>query len=292
MAASLVYETVGGALHMLENKASRTALAVAYIRAAHQLLDAPPHILEDSVAVKLLGEAGAQRILSEADIYRSSVRQNLRSHVVVRSRFTEDCLEAGVARGVRQYIVLGAGFDTFALRQPVWALGLRICEVDAEGTQAEKRARMANAGLAIPENVLFVSIDFERETLCDGLRRTFIAPDEPAFFSWLGVTMYLTEEAIDAVLASVAAFPAGSEIVLTFAPTPLEGPPPSAVRAASVGEPWVSYFEPDTLESKLRGVGFSIVEFLSPAEAEARYFKERPQDLPTLPRTNLVRAVL
>ena len=103
--------------------------------------------------------------------------------------------------------------------------------------------------------------------------------------------MYLNEDAIDAVLRSVAAFPAGSEIVLTFASPPGDSPSPLDQRAASLGEPWISYFEPDTLETKLRGAGFSTVEFLSPAEAEARYFRPRPRDLPVPRRTNIVYAV-
>jgi O-methyltransferase involved in polyketide biosynthesis len=106
------------------------------------------------------------------------------------------------------------------------------------------------------------------------------------------VTMYLKEEAIDAVLRSVAAFPAGSEIVLTFALPPGDSPSPFDQRAASLGEPWVTYFEPDTLAAKLRDAGFSKVEVLSPAEAEARYFRQRPADLPIPTRTNIVCALL
>ena len=103
--------------------------------------------------------------------------------------------------------------------------------------------------------------------------------------------MYLKEDAIDAVLRSVAEFPLGSEIVLTFAPSPNDSPSPFDQRAASLGEPWVSYFTADALEAKLRGAGFSKVEFLSPAEAEARYFRDRPQDLSVPKRTNIVCAV-
>ena len=116
--------------------------------------------------------------------------------------------------------------------------------------------------------------------------------DEPTFFSWLGVTMYLKEDAIDAVLRSVATFPAGSEIVLTFRPPPGDSPSPLAQLTANLGEPWVSYFEPDALEAKLRSAGFSKVEFLSPTEAEALYFRQRPGDLPVPKRTNILCAVL
>jgi methyltransferase (TIGR00027 family) len=270
--------------------ASRTALGTAYLRAAHQILDAPPRILEDPIAVTLLGTAAVQRIQETADSYQTPERRELRAHVVLRSRFAEDRLSAAVLRGVTQYILLGAGFDTFALRQPVWAKALRILEVDHSGTQAAKCARLAATGLALPENVDFAAIDLGHETLRGGLRRLQAPLDEPTFFSWLGVTMYLEEGAIDAVLRSVAAFPAGSEMVLTFA-RPGDSPSPSDQRAAELGEPWVSYFEPDALEAKLRDAGFSIVEFLSPAEAEARYFRRRPPDLPVPKRTNIVCAV-
>jgi O-methyltransferase involved in polyketide biosynthesis len=112
--------------------------------------------------------------------------------------------------------------------------------------------------------------------------------DKPTFFSWLGVTMYLKEDAIDAVLRSVAIFPAESEIVLTFLTQSSDSPSPLAQSVANLGEPWVSCFEPDALEAKLRSVGFSTVEFLSPAEAEARYFLQRPKDLPVPKKINIL----
>jgi len=177
---------------------------------------------------------------------------------------------------VTQYIVLGAGFDTFDFRQSVWAQPLQILEVDHAETQAAKRAQLAAAGLAMPENAYFATIDFKHESLRNGLLRYQVSLDKPTFFSWLGVTMYLKEDTIDAVLRTVAAFPEGSEIVLIFALPPGDSPSPFDQRAASLGEPWVSYFEPYAFEERLRGAGFSNVEFLSPEEAEARYFRQRP----------------
>jgi methyltransferase (TIGR00027 family) len=276
---------------MSDHKASHTALGTAYMRAAHQLFETQPRILEDPVAVSLLGPTALQRIQDTADHYQTPERLALRAHVVLRARFAEDRLSAAVLRGITQYVILGAGFDTFALRQPPWARALKILEIDHPGTQAMKRSHLAAAGLSMPENTDFANIDFERESLRDGLLRYHVSMEEPTFFSWLGVTMYLREAAIDAVLHSVAQFPTGSEIVLTFAP-PGDSPSPLAERAASLGEPWVSYFEPDALEAKLRGAGFSEVEFLSPAEAEARYFRQRPADLPIPRRTNILCAVL
>ena len=143
-----------------------------------------------------------------------------------------------------------------------------------------KRSYIAAASLAMPENVVFADIDFKNESLHNGLLRYGVSMKEPSFFSWLGVTMYLKEDAIDAVLRSVAMFPADSEIVLTFVQPLGDSPSPLAQRVANLGEPWVSYFKSDALEAKLHGVGFSKVEFLTPAEAEARYFRQRPKDLP------------
>jgi methyltransferase (TIGR00027 family) len=258
------------------------------MRAAHQLLDAPPRILEDPVAVHLLGPDAAPQINDAPERYQTPAMRGLRAHFVLRSRFAEDRLAAAVARGVTQYVLLGAGYDTFALRQPSWARGLKILEVDHPGTQDLKRSMIAAAGLIVPENAKFASIDFEHESLRDGLVRCGVALDAPAFFSWLGVTMYLNEDAIDAVLRSVASFPAGSEIVLTFAPPRGDSLFPLDARAASAGEPWVSYLTPEEMATKLRYAGFSNVEFLSPADAEARYFRERPQDLPGPRQMNIV----
>jgi methyltransferase (TIGR00027 family) len=220
-----------------DRKASHTALSTAYLRAAHQLLDAPPHILEDPIAVMLLGPTALKRIRDKTESYQTTERRALRAHVVLRSRFAEHRLAASLGRGVKQYVILGAGFDTFALRQPTWAQSLQIFELDHEATQKEKYSRMITAGFAMPQNAHFAAIDFEHETLGHGLQKCPISLVEPTFFSWLGVTMYLKDDAIDAVLRSVAAFPAGSEIILTFALPPDDYRSPFDQRATSLGEP-------------------------------------------------------
>jgi len=277
---------------MFDDKVSRTAIGTACLRAAHQLFETQPRIFDDPVTLSLLGPAALQRIKAAADHYRTPERLALRAHVVLRSRFAEDRLAAAVLRGITQYVILGAGFDTFALRQPPWAQALKILEVDHPATQNRKRFLLAAADLTMPKNAAFAGIDFEHETLDVGLLRYHVMINEPTFFSWLGVTMYLKEDAIDAVLRSVATFLAGSEIVLTFAPPTGGSPSPLAQRTASLGEPWVSYIEPDALEAKLIGAGFSKVEFLSPAEAEARYFRQRPGDLQVPKRTNILCGVV
>lgn len=275
--------------------ASQTALGTAYLRAAHQLLDGEPRLLEDPVAVTLLGPDALGRIQTNAQAYRSPVAESLRAHVVLRSRFAEDRLAEAVSRGMTQYVLLGAGLDTFAFRQPPWAQSLRILEVDHLQTQLLKRQLMDAADLSPPANVSYLSVDFERESLQEGLLRHGVALDEPTFFSWLGVTMYLREPAIDTVLRFVAGFPSGSEIVLTFAQPPdenVDGTAWVAARTAAMNEPMVSFFTPAAMEIKLRRAGFSGIDFLPPKEAEIRYFSQRPLDLPVPKRTAIVAALV
>jgi methyltransferase (TIGR00027 family) len=280
---------------MSDKKASRTALATANMRAAHQLFDPQPRILEDPFALSVIGPDAVQRIHDTAEHYQTPERRAFRAHIVLRSRYTEDRLEKAVSRGVTQYVVLGAGFDTFVLRQPSWAHALTILEVDHPGTQALKRSRLGAAGLEMPENAHFATIDFEHESLQDGLTRYGLSTSKMTFFSCLGVTMYLKEEAIDDMFRSVAVFAAGTEIVFTYAPPPRDPSAPLsplAIRAAGVGEPWVSYFDAEVLSAKLRQFGFSTVEPLSPEEAEERYFRPQPGDLPVPRRTHILSGLL
>jgi methyltransferase (TIGR00027 family) len=273
--------------------ASQTALGTAYLRAAHQLLDGEPRLLDDPIAVTLLGSDAWGRIQANAQYYRSPMAESLRAHVVLRSRFAEDRLAEATSGGITQYILLGAGLDTFAFRQPQWAQSLRILEVDHLQTQLLKRQLMDAAGLPIPANVSYLHVDFERESLQEGLSRHGVPLDEPTFFSWLGVTMYLREPAIDTVLRFVAGFPSGSEIVLTFAQPPddtTDGMAQLAVRTAAMNEPMITFFTPAAMEIKLRRSGFSGIDFLSPKEAEIRYFSQRPLDLPVPKRTAIVAA--
>jgi methyltransferase (TIGR00027 family) len=277
--------------------ASRTALAAAHMRAAHQLLDARPLLLDDPVAVPLLGRQAAQAIRDGAASQQTPWARALRSHVLLRSVFAEERLAAAVGRGVAQFVVLGAGFDTFFLRQPPWARALRVFEMDHPATQELKWEYLARAGLEPPPNATLAPVDLEREPLVDGCARHGVSLTQPTLFSWLGVTMYLPESAIDSVLRSVARFPLGSELVLTFLqPADSAGEESSraqrhlAERVAGAGEPFVTRFEPVEVEARLRAAGFSGVEFLSPEEAEARYYARRPRDLPVPSRTGIAAA--
>lgn len=275
---------------------SRTALATAYLRAAHQLIDREPRLLDDPIAVPLLGPEAPARIHAAGDRYGSAEARGLRSHVLLRARFTEDRLQAAVARGVTQYVMLGAGFDTFAYRQPPWASGLRVIEVDSPATQRVKRGLLESAGIATPANVVFADVDLEHETLQAGFARHRLALYQPTFFSWLGVSMYLTPETVDDVLKVIAAFPIGSEVVLTFAwppgdPHVTQGTSTLAERAAKAGEPWLTFFLPADLEAKLHDIGFSQVTFLSPTAAQEQYFSGRPDDLPAPRLATIVAAI-
>jgi methyltransferase (TIGR00027 family) len=269
---------------------SRTALGVTLLRAVHQLFDGPPKILDDPIAPSLLDE-DVRAALSErpARIDEPAVRR-LRSRILVRGRFAEDRLAAAVARGVDQYVSLGAGYDTFAYRQPAWARDLKIFEVDHPATQAEKRARLGAAGVAIPGNLAFAPIDFETTSLVDGLRRSALDFDRPAFFSCLGVLVYLTAEAVDAVFQLAAGFPPGSELVFSFSSS---GESEIAQRAAAGGEPWLTHIRGADLARRLGELGFAEIDFLTPAQTRRLYFpRPRSDGLSAPSRTFLAAAIV
>jgi methyltransferase (TIGR00027 family) len=188
---------------MKENQPSRTAQRVAMRRAAHQLLD-DPKVFDDPVAILIIGKESASAL--QADPHQSETTRlspYLRAFMAARSRYAEDELALGVQRGVRQYVVLGAGLDTFAYRNPYPEV-LHVFEVDHPSTQAWKRARLEEIGIAIPGNLTFAPIDFETQTLAEGLRSAGCDPGICTFFSWLGVTPYLTAEAVAATLRFIA----------------------------------------------------------------------------------------
>jgi methyltransferase (TIGR00027 family) len=277
---------------MQNETCSKTALATAYIRAAHQLLDEKPLLLTDPVALPLLGSRATETILGGLARHQSPEGKSLRAHIVLRARFTEDRLEAAVAKGVTRYIVIGAGFDSFALRRPSWARTLKIIEVDHPATQSEKRDRIAKSGLSVPENLIFAPADFEHENLSEVLARCSIGPDEPAFFSWLGVSMYLEDAAIDATLHTIATFAPGSEVSLTFRQPLDEASSKLAARVSDLGEPFISLFTPGEIDAKLRNAGFSGIDFLTPEKTESLYFVPLRTDLPVPKQTSILCAAV
>jgi methyltransferase (TIGR00027 family) len=258
---------------MNERQPSRTALGAAGYRAAHQLLEGGK-VFSDPLARTILGD-GADAII--AGLSEGPAQQRTRIFMAARSRFAEDCLGAAVSRGVRQAVVLGAGFDTFALRNPYSDAGLRVFEVDHPATQAWKRRRLSEVGLAIPASLSFAAVDFETDDLGLGLSDAGFKSDRPAFFIWLGVVPYLRRAAIAATLRYIASIPE-SEAVFDYS-EPLENYPPErrdeiaalAARTAEIGEPWLSHFDPDEIAQELRDYGFGDIEDLGMSQTAVRY---------------------
>jgi methyltransferase (TIGR00027 family) len=254
---------------------SYTAFRAAAHRAAHQGVEGG-RVFADPLAVRVLGEAPEVVFAGELD--RPATR-GLRLFIAARSRFAEDSLAAAVARGVRQYVLLGAGLDTFAHRNPYAAQGLRVFEVDYPATQAWKRARLADAGLASPASLTFVPLDFERQTLAEGLAAAGFDPGAPALFAWLGVIVYLARPAVTQTLGFIAGLPGDAEVVFDYG-EPVSAYPPEqqafqarrVARMAALGEPWLTRFAPDELDAELRGLGYDTIEDLGPMEIARRFY--------------------
>jgi methyltransferase (TIGR00027 family) len=271
---------------MQDNRPSLTARRVAMSRAAHQLFDHPT-VLTDPLALAILGPDDEQQVRSRRGRFETTLSRHLRAFLVARSRLAEDALAEAVSRDVRQYVILGAGLDTFAYRNPYPATQLHVFEVDHPATQAWKRGRLAAAGMALPEGLSFVPVDFERQSFPEALGAAGFQPGERTFFSWLGVTMYLTREVVLDTLRYVAhSLPYGSGIVFDYA-----APPPKISltrrvlyrylirRVARAGEPFKSFFVPAALEREMRAFGYSHLEDCGAAELNARYFRDRADRL-------------
>jgi methyltransferase (TIGR00027 family) len=280
-----------------EGQPSRTAQRVAMRRAAHQLLDAPL-VFPDPLALTMLGpdrEAALRADPRSAE--RSPLGSFLRAFLVARSRVAEDTLAELVAQGVTRYVVLGAGLDTFACRNP-WP-ALRVWEVDFPATQTWKRQRLAEVGIAAPERTTFVAIDFARERLADALAAAGLDAGAPTFFSWLGVTPYLPESAVWETLAVVAgATRAGGGIVFDYSVPPSSLGTMSrlafaamAARVRAAGEPWTTFFDPAELMRRMRDLGFATVEDLSGEALNDRYFAGRSDGLRVGSAGRILRAI-
>jgi methyltransferase (TIGR00027 family) len=271
---------------MKQSLPSATAQRVAMQRAAHQLLD-DPKVFDDPIAIRIIGKESASALQADAHQFETTpLSSYLRAFVAARSRFAEEELSLGVRRGVRQYVILGAGLDTFAFRNPFPEGVLHIYEVDQPKTQTWKRARLEEVGITLPGNLTFAPVDFEAQTLLEGLRGAGYDPGRGTFFSWLGVTEYLTAEAVKSTLRFIASAPAGSGVVFDYMISPSLLNPAQrlrfdalARRVASAGEPWKAFFDPGLLTRDLRAMGFKYVEDKGPEEINARYFKNRKDKL-------------
>jgi methyltransferase (TIGR00027 family) len=263
---------------MQDAQPSRTAQGVATRRAAHQFFD-EPKVFDDPLAIAIAGRDTAAE-------HGSSFSRALRAFIAARSRYAEDQLTAAVQRGVRQYVVLGAGLDTFAYRNPLRSSGLHVFEVDHPATQAWKRARLREAGIEIPAEMTFTAFDFETQSLDDRLQQAGFRRTASAFFSWLGVTPYLSRPAFDATIKFIAGMPAGSGLAFDFAVersllSPLQQRSLDALaeRVARAGEPFQLFFDPAVLRSDLEQIGFGGIEDLDGAQINARYFSGRSDGL-------------
>ena len=262
---------------------SATAIGVALRRAAHQLVD-NPRVFDDPLATRIVGEAAMERLTAGLERHRHPFNIALRAHVAARSRYAEDQLAQAYARGVRQYVVLGAGLDTFAWRNPF--RDLEVFEVDHPSTQAWKRARLEAAGVSAPASLAFAPVDFQTQSLMPGLQAAGFERARPAFVSWLGVTMYLAEDAAMRTLADLASLVAGSETVFDFRISPEALDPLArvayealAARVAAAGEPFISGFDPASLPGRLAALGFSQVDILDGPALNRLYFDGRADGL-------------
>jgi len=264
-----------------------TAFRVALRRAAHQLLDQPP-VLHDRFAIPILGDETAEALRRNPGQFDDGpLAAPLRAFIAVRARVAEDQLAHLRLSGVRQYVILGAGLDTSAYRDPHPDRPLRVWEVDQPETQAWKRERLDAAGIPIPAGVSFVPLDFEHASLAEALSEAGFDPAAGTFFSWLGVTPYLTRAAVMSTLTYVAAVTtSGGGIVFDYALDPaLLNHVQRAVfhamaaRVEAVGEPWRTTFEPRDLIRTLQSIGFPHVEDFGADALNARYLAGRNDGL-------------
>jgi methyltransferase (TIGR00027 family) len=268
---------------MLEQEPSRTAWMAATHRAAHQVLERGA-IFSDPLALKILGQ-DAETAARDAQAHPE--RRGMRMFIAARAHLAEGALAAGVEqRGVSQLVVLGAGLDTFAYRNPL-ADRLKVFEVDHPATQAWKRRRLDEAGIAVPDAVVYAPVDFERQALLDGLATAGFDPARRTFFLWLGVVPYLTSEAIRATLAAIGGLPGGGEVAFDYADPPAAlsdearaAHQARAERVAALGEPWLSYFEPPALHALLTELGFAQIEDQGPPALAARYWPGAQRAMP------------
>jgi methyltransferase (TIGR00027 family) len=296
---------------------SLTAIGTALMRAAHTRLG-DPALIDDPWGERLVTDSERDALLqvalvgldpqrrqqlealaSKDEMWTAAVREYpMYGWVVLRMRYAEEALESAVRAGVTQYVIVGAGMDSFALRSPAYAEAVQVFEVDHPATQKFKRRRLLDLGVTVPDRLHFVPSDLSLEGVDDALRRSSFRFDQPAFFSWLGVTTYLTREANLATLRAIAASGGrGSELVFTYIDQRELDPDPGAsdlqqvretVRA--MDEPWVSGFYPTELAGVLDGLGLELVEDLGGVGLYARYCEGRSDNLSSPASFHVARA--
>ncbi|MFF0574836.1 class I SAM-dependent methyltransferase [Streptosporangium saharense] len=257
----------------MNDEHSQTALMAAAARAAHLVVDQKPFIFEDTLAHSLLGGRAEELIGYHRAYGEHLILSGVRAQVTTRGRYTERHLAELVERGLKQYVILGAGLDTFAHRSPL-AGQVTVFEVDHPATQRWKRDLLTAAGLAPQAGPVFVETDFETDDLVERLVANGFDPAEPALVSWLGVSMYLTGEAIGTTLTAVAGLAPGSELVMEYALAPglcdetaTAFTQLATAAAAERGEPWLSFFTPEELSATLAEHGLTVAEHVGQREA-------------------------
>ncbi|HTV04270.1 MAG TPA: class I SAM-dependent methyltransferase [Acidobacteriaceae bacterium] len=266
---------------MKEAKPSRTALRVAMRRAAHQIYDSPL-VFRDPIAVPILGREHVDELQGDAASRYHPFSLGMRAFIVARSRYAEDNLRRAVESGVRQYVLLGAGLDTFAYRNP-WP-HLHVFEVDHPATQQWKRGLISRNQIAVPDKLTYVAVDFERQSLAERLAESGFDENAPAFFAWLGVVPYLTLPAFRGTVDYIASQAQGSGVALDYG-QPRDAIPPMerlaidalAARVKMAGEPFQLFFTPDRIAAEF--VAFKDLEDLGTLEVNARYFQGRRDNL-------------
>lgn len=269
---------------MQQGTASSTAAGAAMQRAAHLVIDGDPKILIDEYAIRFLDDRQRVRVETNDDVLHAPHVRASRAHILGRSAFTEDELRRVVAQGCHQYVLLGAGYDSSPARLATTLAGVATFEVDHPDTQAAKRA-VLSAG-EWPANVRFVAVDFERDRLDACLQQAGWDASAPTFWSWLGVAMYLTDDAVMNTLRFVATGAVGTTIVMNFtihddevAPDDLALRRVGAQGVAQQGEPWINFYRPAELVERVRALPYTNVESVGPEVFRSRYFDNRDDGL-------------
>ena len=261
-----------------------TAVRVALWRALHVEVDPPPHVLEDTIGLQMTAPDDGWRHRPDMNPQFTSP---FRASIIARARFIEDLVVERTGHGVGQYVILGAGLDTFAQRRPEIASRLRVFEVDRPGPQAWKRQRLIELGYGVPEWLRLVPVDFQAgDSWWKRLAEAGFDASQPAIVASTGVSMYLTKDAIVATLLQVAALVAGSTLAMTFL-LPLELADPEVRPALELAEkgarasgtPFVSFFTPPAILALAREAGFREVQHVSSATLSQRYFTGRTDGL-------------
>lgn len=294
---------------MEEGRVPRTAILSAMMRAAHLLIDGEPKIFSDPFAARVSGFDGEAALRASLGTFvailataagaecAQATFKYLRAGMTIRSRYTEDELHRAIQRGIAQYVILGAGLDSFAYRPRNLAPLLRVYEVDLPASQQWKRARLRALSMAEPDGLVFVPLDLERQPLMEGLGAAGYSPERPTFFSWLGTTQYLTRDGVFDTLREIARAAPGSEIVFSYHVhrdmldvADRQILDVLSARAAAGGAPWLTSFEPAILAAHLKGLGLTEAVDFGPEEARTRYLAGRTDGMVTPRLSHLMKA--